>query len=48
MEKSTMWIQAVKEPRAWAAKFGYAGILFFTVKGLCWLLVPAILAWYAS
>lgn len=40
--------RAIKEPRAMLEKIGYAGILFFTVKGLCWLLVPALLAWYAG
>lgn len=23
-------------------KFGLAGLIFFTVKGLCWLALPAI------
>ena len=43
-----MWNQATREPRALLQKFGYASILFFTVKGLCWLMVPAFLAWYAG
>lgn len=43
-----MWNRAIKGPRAMLGKLGYAGILFFTVKGLCWLVVPAALAWYAS
>jgi hypothetical protein len=36
------------EPRVTLAKIGYAGFIFFFVKGLCWLLVPVILAWYAA
>ncbi len=27
-------------------KFGYAGLLFFTIKGLIWLILPIIFAWY--
>lgn len=40
--------QAITEPRNWLARLGFAGILFFTVKGLCWLTVPALLAWVAG
>jgi hypothetical protein len=28
----------------WAARFGVAGFLFFLIKGLAWLIVPAALA----
>lgn len=30
--------------RRWTARFGMAGFLFFLVKGLLWLAIPAILA----
>ncbi len=30
--------------RRWTARFGVAGFLFFLVKGLLWLAIPAILA----
>lgn len=30
--------------RRWAARFGVAGFMFFLVKGLLWLIVPAVLA----
>ena len=29
-------------------KFGYAGILFFTLKGMFWLLLPVFLALWAG
>jgi len=29
-------------------RIGYAGFIFFFVKGLCWLLVPVVLTWYAA
>lgn len=28
-------------------KFGYAGILFFTVKGVLWIVVPVFLTYWA-
>ncbi|GJQ25111.1 MAG: hypothetical protein HBSAPP02_01430 [Phycisphaerae bacterium] len=34
------WIRA----RRWTARLGMAGFLFFLVKGLLWLAIPAILA----
>lgn len=27
-------------------RFGYAGVLFFSIKGVLWLLLPVIFAWY--
>lgn len=32
----------------WAKKLGLAGFLFFLIKGLLWLIVPAIIAFYAT
>lgn len=29
----------------WIKRFGVAGFLFFFVKGLLWLIVPAVLIW---
>ena len=29
----------------WIKRFGVAGFLFFFIKGLLWLIVPAILIW---
>lgn len=30
----------------WIKRFGFAGFMFFLIKGLLWLLVPAILAYF--
>ena len=30
----------------WIKRFGVAGFLFFLIKGLLWLIVPAILIWF--
>ena len=30
----------------WIKRFGAAGFLFFLIKGLLWLIVPAILIWF--
>ena len=39
-------------PRAslkqWAKRLGVGGLIFFTVKGLLWLTVPALIAYCAS
>ena len=31
--------------RSWVKRFGVAGFVFFLVKGLLWLIVPAIIAY---
>jgi hypothetical protein len=31
--------------RALARRFGFAGFMFFFVKGLAWLVLPALLAY---
>lgn len=33
---------------AWMRRLGVAGFLFFLVKGLMWLLVPALLVRYGA
>lgn len=32
----------------WLRRAGLAGSLFFLVKGLLWILVPAALAWFGG
>jgi hypothetical protein len=32
----------------WINRLGFWGFLFFLVKGLLWLLVPALVAFWAS
>lgn len=31
----------------WVKRFGVAGFLFFLIKGLLWLIVPAVVAYFA-
>lgn len=31
-------------PRGWLRRLGFAGFMFFLIKGLLWLTVPAALA----
>ncbi len=31
----------------WIKRFGAAGFLFFFIKGLLWLVVPALVAYFA-
>ncbi len=32
----------------WIKRFGVAGFMFFLVKGLLWLIVPALIAYFVS
>ena len=32
----------------WIKRLGFWGFMFFLVKGLLWLLIPALLAFWAS
>jgi hypothetical protein len=34
--------------RRLAARFGIAGFLFFLIKGLLWLLIPLLVAFWGS
>ena len=36
-----------KTARGWLKRLGVAGFLFFLIKGLLWLLVPALAAYFA-
>ncbi len=32
----------------WLKRAGLAGTLFFLIKGLLWIIAPALLAWFGS
>lgn len=32
----------------WLRRAGLAGTAFFLIKGLLWIIVPAVLAWFGS
>jgi len=32
----------------WLKRLGLTGTLFFLIKGLLWIIVPAVLAWLGS
>ena len=32
---------------SWIKRFGFAGFLFFLIKGLLWLIIPALAAYFA-
>lgn len=34
--------------RTWARRAGVATFAFFAIKGLLWLLVPALLLWFGT
>ncbi len=31
----------------WIKRFGVAGFLFFFIKGLLWLIIPALIAYFS-
>ena len=31
----------------WVKRFGFAGFMFFLIKGLLWLIVPALAVYFA-
>ncbi len=33
---------------AWVKRLGVAGFMFFFIKGLLWLVIPAVIAWRAA
>lgn len=33
---------------AWLRRLGVAGFLFFLIKGMLWLIVPAAIMWWRS
>jgi hypothetical protein len=33
--------------KRWLKRFGFWGFMFFFVKGLMWLIVPAIIAYFS-
>jgi hypothetical protein len=38
---------AASPVRAWIKRFGVAGFLFFLIKGLLWLIIPALIAYFS-
>lgn len=45
-----METNAVKEQRGfgfWIKRLGFAGFMFFLIKGLLWLIVPALIAYFS-
>jgi hypothetical protein len=43
-----MSTKTARQPQQWLARLGYAGLLFFTLKGLLWLMLPVLFAWYLN
>jgi len=33
--------------KSWIKKLGFWGFMFFLVKGLLWLIIPALIAYFA-
>lgn len=41
-----MFTSTLQQYRDIFLRFGYAGVLFFSIKGMLWLLLPVIFTWY--
>ncbi|MBX3291114.1 MAG: hypothetical protein KF855_17530 [Acidobacteria bacterium] len=43
--------EITEQPRsktlAWVKRLGFWGFMFFTIKGLLWLIVPAAIAYFS-
>lgn len=39
---------ARRSATAWLKRLGVAGFLFFFIKGMMWLIVPAAIVWWRS
>ena len=35
------------QAKSWLKRLGVAGFLFFLIKGLAWLIVPALVAYFS-
>lgn len=46
--KHQMTLENASNRRDWLKRAGLAGTLFFLIKGLLWIIVPALLAWIGS
>ena len=33
--------------KGWVKRFGFLGFMFFLIKGLLWLIIPALAAYFA-
>ncbi|MDX6303483.1 MAG: hypothetical protein QOI77_452 [Blastocatellia bacterium] len=33
--------------KSWIKRLGFWGVVFFLVKGLLWLIIPAVIAYFA-
>jgi hypothetical protein len=33
--------------KSWIKRLGFWGVMFFLVKGLLWLIIPALIAYFA-
>ncbi len=40
-----MNVMKLPQMRSLVARFGVAGVMFFTLKGVAWLLLPVLLGW---
>lgn len=50
MEQESMHEQSDKNKNRlveWVKRFGIAGFMFFLIKGLLWLIVPALIAYFS-
>ncbi len=40
--------RTMKQSREVFIRFGYLGLVFFTIKGMLWMTLPIIFTWYLN
>lgn len=45
LPETTTWTKRISLACPWLKRVGFAGFMFFLVKGLLWLLIPALLVY---
>lgn len=43
-----MVAQSERASLSWWQRLGFYGFMFFLIKGLLWLIVPAVIVWWRS
>jgi hypothetical protein len=46
--QDSMTAGAGNQARTWCKRLGFLTFMFFLVKGLAWLIVPAVLVWWRA
>jgi hypothetical protein len=48
IEKEGQQPEKPSKLKTWIKRFGFLGFMFFLIKGLAWLIVPAVIYYFAA